>query len=215
MVSGDMRTPLIYAVFSGKIDNAKFLIEKGADVNKKESQFGSSPLQIALMEMRPEMAEMVRLLLDRGADPMVTDNDGQTPLYTAIDRGTLPEVYAVLVARKPDTLSTPNTDGSLPPIENLTDEELSRFQGTLDREIARIPGDAAKRRMPALAALLAKRRAARAARPPTPSEMAGRAAIKRRNDAAAATMKAGRRRRRRGVKAGKSLKRKRNTRLRR
>jgi hypothetical protein len=157
------------------------------------------------MEMRPEMADMVRLLLDKGADPTVKDADGQTPLYTAIDRDTLPEVYAVLVARKPETLSTPNTDGNVPNIEGLSEENFSRFQSALTAEIARIPGDTGKRRMPALAALIAKRKARRAGPAPTPSEMAGRAAIARRDTVA----KTAGRRRRKGRKTVKS--RKRNT----
>jgi WD40 repeat protein/ankyrin repeat protein len=67
-------TPLQLACDSGYMDLAKFLIEKGADVNAGSSD-GITPL------FGCNSSEMVRLMIVKGADIRHTDNEGFTPLH--------------------------------------------------------------------------------------------------------------------------------------
>jgi hypothetical protein len=81
-------TPLHYAVGMGNISVAKYLIEKGADVNAKHSG-GWTPLHFAGLRLlaNDSMAEIVILLEEKGADFNAKDNQGKTPLDIMIDIG--------------------------------------------------------------------------------------------------------------------------------
>ena len=59
-------TPLMVAAFYGLTDNAKALLDRGADVNARNER--GTPLIWAAGSDRAD-ADMIRLLLDRGADP--------------------------------------------------------------------------------------------------------------------------------------------------
>jgi serine/threonine protein kinase len=63
-----------------KVKLVKFLINKGADVNAKDSD-GRTPL------METEDLEIAKLLIDRGAAIYVTDNRGRTSLMEAYNPG--------------------------------------------------------------------------------------------------------------------------------
>lgn len=58
----------------------KLLIEKGANVNIEDFE-KDTPLYVA------ENVEMAQLLLDNGADPKHTNEDGITPALTALEEG--------------------------------------------------------------------------------------------------------------------------------
>lgn len=60
-------TPLHYSIYFGRIDVARLLLARGADVNLV-TKGGETPLHFAASELN---AEMVRLLLDAGADVTV------------------------------------------------------------------------------------------------------------------------------------------------
>jgi hypothetical protein len=192
-------TPLSYAVSKGKIDNARFLIERGADINKPDPTIGSSPLEVAVLAGN---ADMAKLLVDRGANPLVKNNRGFTPLHTAIYPAFKPELYAVLVARRPDTLGESSTMAeyglneqlSTPTIARIIDhgdreEFRARAISALRREIDEIPDTVPERRQEVVSILTRLQ---------------------------AGEMQGGKRRRRRGrgrktVKARKAMKRKRKT----
>lgn len=59
---------------SANIEQLQFLVRNGADINIKNSQ-GFTPLMIAVLKNN---IDMVRALLDVGADTAVTDNKGRT-----------------------------------------------------------------------------------------------------------------------------------------
>jgi ankyrin repeat protein len=77
-VDGD--TPLIAASYRGRIEIVKFLLAKGADVNKSGGKAGDTPLIIASWKGH---TEIVKLLLANGADASKMDKDGETALYSA------------------------------------------------------------------------------------------------------------------------------------
>ena len=63
-------TALSYACDRGHLDVVKLLLDRGADVNVKDSFYGATPLAWAVrpaMGRKPQHPEIVRLLLQRGA----------------------------------------------------------------------------------------------------------------------------------------------------
>jgi ankyrin repeat protein len=84
-------TPLLHAVYTCQNELARFLIEKGADVNEK-NQEGETPLLIAA---HFDNTPLVRYLLSKGADAQVTLKDGTTALH----RAWRPEVAEMLLAK--------------------------------------------------------------------------------------------------------------------
>ncbi len=76
------RNALIEAVSSGSIKKVNFLIKKGAQVNRKSEDFGGvSAIGVAAFD---ENLEMVKLLIDNGADISSEADNGRTVLLEAI-----------------------------------------------------------------------------------------------------------------------------------
>lgn len=81
--AGDDYSPLMLVVWSGGLASVKLLVESGADVNARievERDRGASALLIASQQ---GFEEIVKYLLESGADPNVVDADGDTPLSLA------------------------------------------------------------------------------------------------------------------------------------
>ena len=71
-------TPLHMAVLSDQHDVARFLIDKGANINvPAKDEYGGTPLHWAAILGRVEMA---RQLIDAGANVNSRDKNGYTPL---------------------------------------------------------------------------------------------------------------------------------------
>ncbi len=79
-----LASPLFYAIQYKHTDAARLLIKRGADVNKA-SAWGP-PIHEAAKRGN---AEIVGLLLEKGADPSVTAPRGMTPLHSAADGGSV------------------------------------------------------------------------------------------------------------------------------
>lgn len=77
---------------NGTIEQLKFMIGNGADVNAKDKYEGT-PLKMAIGSNK---LEMVKLLIENGADINVKDNRGTTPLHNAIWKDF--EIFQFLIA---------------------------------------------------------------------------------------------------------------------
>jgi uncharacterized protein len=74
-------SPLQYAARDGRMEVARILLERGADINLTEAN-GITPLITAIVNNRVEMA---RMLIERGADIATADWYGRTPLWAAVE----------------------------------------------------------------------------------------------------------------------------------
>jgi quinoprotein dehydrogenase-associated probable ABC transporter substrate-binding protein len=101
----DITQELSNAVVADDLDRVKFLVSKGADVNKVDAQ-GWTPLQSAARQRHDHMA---KLLLELGADPNLGT---PTPLVAALMRDHVPTVK-VLVEKGAD-IEKPGQDGFKP-----------------------------------------------------------------------------------------------------
>jgi hypothetical protein len=86
------------AVVSNNIEALKQHIEAGTNINEKDPFGGSSPLISAALFDKPEM---VKILLDAGADINFQNNDGSTALHTAAFF-CRPEIVKTLIDKKAD-----------------------------------------------------------------------------------------------------------------
>lgn len=71
-------TPLILAAAYGGADAVKMLLEAGAKVNAQDVR-GMTPLMLAIGTDRPD-PRVVRLLIEKGADPNIKSKNGETAL---------------------------------------------------------------------------------------------------------------------------------------
>ena len=85
----DITQELSNAIIANDFDRVKFLVSKGADVNKADSQ-GWTPLQSAARQRRDKM---IALLIELGADVNVGD---PTPLVAALMRDHVPSIKVLL-----------------------------------------------------------------------------------------------------------------------
>jgi uncharacterized protein len=74
-------TSLLYAARDGRLEEARLLVDAGADVEIAEAN-GVRPLLMALLNNQLGVA---RLLLERGADPNAEDFWGRSPLFAAVE----------------------------------------------------------------------------------------------------------------------------------
>ncbi len=74
-------TALMYAARDGRVEEARLLLEAGADIEQVEAN-GISPLLMALLNNQLEVGY---LLLEHGANPNAADFWGRTPLFAAVD----------------------------------------------------------------------------------------------------------------------------------
>jgi quinoprotein dehydrogenase-associated probable ABC transporter substrate-binding protein len=104
----DITQELSNAIIANDLARVKFLVSKGADVNKVDDQ-GATPLTSAARQRHPEMVE---LLIGLGANVNEPNRDGMTPLISAVMRDHVPTVK--LLVDKGADIEKPNTEGYRP-----------------------------------------------------------------------------------------------------
>jgi uncharacterized protein len=74
-------TPLVLAAREGDLESAKYIVEKGANVNQV-TEYGWSPLLVATNNRHYKLGEY---LIEHGADVNLANKGSWTPLYLATD----------------------------------------------------------------------------------------------------------------------------------
>jgi len=116
-----MQTPLFYcSKYNKKTQVAELLIDAGCDINRKDA-YGQSCIFYAAAEGN---LEIVRTLVERGANPLLTDKNKDKPLNYAKRNGHL---------RVADYLSSCKTD--MKKVKEVKEERRiqSSSQNTVDR----------------------------------------------------------------------------------
>ena len=107
------QSPLYIAAANHHTDVAKILLQHGADPNRRGSSSGHTPLIRASSQYESDASvELVRALLEAGADVNETNFDGRTALHRAASLGNTEIVRALL-----DAGANPNfygVDGNSP-----------------------------------------------------------------------------------------------------
>ncbi len=86
----ELNKALVLAISSNKIDAVKLLIEKGAELNKA-----------LVLAISSNKIDAVKLLIEKGADVNKANEQGETPLYTAI-KGRYTKIVKFLIEKGAD-----------------------------------------------------------------------------------------------------------------
>ncbi len=102
------------AVYFGRIETAKLLLEAGANPNTSSANsFQVRPLHSAAAHRDPEISlELIRMLLSREADPNAVQAGGWTPLHSVAAHGR--EEIASLLVEHGASLTAKSEDGRTP-----------------------------------------------------------------------------------------------------
>ena len=88
-------TALHFAASAGNLDGARILLELGAEVDSQNNE-GLTPLLRASQGMREGLRDLMRVLLDHGANRNARDNRGNTVLHLAASEGHLDAARMIL-----------------------------------------------------------------------------------------------------------------------
>jgi quinoprotein dehydrogenase-associated probable ABC transporter substrate-binding protein len=114
----DINQELDDAVLASDMQRVEFLVDKGADVNKRNEQ-GDAPINIAALQRDPDL---VKFLLDHHADANVRGSDGMTPVLEAVMQDDVPTLQ-VLAAHRAD-LESRTSEGATPLAFAISEDDM-------------------------------------------------------------------------------------------
>jgi ankyrin repeat protein len=124
-------TPLLFAAAYGGSDAVKLLLDAGAKVNVQDAR-GMTPLMLAIATDRPD-PRVVRLLLEKGADPTIKSKDGETAVDWA-KKFNYPPVLAELGVEHKQIAAAEIVqsagDGKLPSAKDAAGKSIALLQRT-------------------------------------------------------------------------------------
>ena len=123
------RTALQSAVLGGHVETARFLLERGADVNAAPARL-KSPLHLAC---RAGPLDLVRILLEAGADVYAYSYGGKTVRQSAIQGGS-PEILRLLDEAEANT-SPPEPRNREIDLASITKKELCAYCRAIPFEV--------------------------------------------------------------------------------
>ncbi len=103
-------TPVMVCARTGNVETVKLLLSHGADLNAKETQQEQTALMRAVAEKHPDV---VRALIDRGADVRARSKDGFTALLFAGQQGEVASAKMLLAAGADVNERTPKNGTAL------------------------------------------------------------------------------------------------------
>ncbi len=105
-------TPLHIATRNGKLDVVKLLVKKGADLCIDNCvQYGGTPLHLAARSVN---LEVVKFLVKNDAPLEAVDNQGRTPLFSAIEAGRIDMIKLLLELGANPSRKNPKRNGLTP-----------------------------------------------------------------------------------------------------
>jgi serine/threonine protein kinase len=104
--------PLIKAIEEGRMDDARNLIAKGADVNESNQNGLTALMQAAKGSSLPDNVPAVKMLLEKNATVDAQDKHGDSALYHAVEDGKQDAALLLLDAKANPNLK--NVDGATP-----------------------------------------------------------------------------------------------------
>jgi len=121
-------TPLIMAAAYAGLDTIQVLLDHGARVNAQDTR-GMTPLMLAIASDRPD-PRVVRLLLEKGADPKIKSGNGETALDWAkkFQNGPVMQALALARAEIPPATVKPARGRQVPELKEALGKSIALLQ---------------------------------------------------------------------------------------